>query len=68
LTTTALQTIQTANASSSAGIESQRLRCAIASPRLFQKLSSSGRQSTRTGPAAGIVWTVMLPPGSWAEL
>ena len=50
LATTTDQTIQTAKASSSAGIEIQRLRRAIARPFSSQKAWSSGFQSFSTWP------------------
>ena len=50
LATTTDQTCQIANDSSSAGIEIQRLRRAIARPVVSQKVLSSGRQSVRTAP------------------
>ena len=48
--TTTDQTIQTANASSKAGMEIHKLRRAIRLPVLSQNAVSSGRQSFRTGP------------------
>jgi hypothetical protein len=50
LTTTTDHTIQTAKASSSAGIEIQRLRAAIRRPVRSQKLPSSGAHSASTAP------------------
>ena len=47
-TTITLHTTQTANASSSAGIDTSRLRVAMRRPVAAQKASSSGRQSTST--------------------
>ena len=47
-TTTTLHTTQTAKASSSGGIDSQRLRLAMRLPVVIQKPSSSGLQSAST--------------------
>src|SRR5690606_15657376 len=52
-TVTALHTIHTAKASSSAGMEIHRLRVAMRLPVSAQKAASSGRQSWITGPALG---------------
>ena len=52
------QTIQSAKARTSAGIDSHRLRRAIRRPLLAQKLASSGRQSSITRGIS--VW-----PGTW---
>ena len=50
LATTTDHTCQTANDSSSAGIEIQRLRRAMARPVVSQNVLSSGRQSVSTAP------------------
>src|SRR5512140_1676751 len=70
-TTTTLQTIHTANDSSSAGIEIQRLMFAIALPSRTQNALSSGVQMSRTVPMRGrvvTVWVVMAIPSSVGEV
>src|SRR5690349_21058831 len=59
-TITVLQTIHTAKANSSAGMEIHRLRRAVCLPLRPQKAGSSGRQSWMTGPFSGVCRTDMF--------
>src|ERR1051325_7512460 len=68
LATTTDHTCQTANDSNKAGMETQRVRRAIALPVVSQNLLSSGRQSVSTAPgrqrhAPSAEWTDASTPG-----